>query len=310
MCGRTGLTLPKDKVQCACSYKPKNSDSYTKPPWLPEFNASKEYTPSHNIAPTDVTPVLVSATNFENDEQCGRVLKPMMWGIIPPWHKGDYKNHNLSTNNCRLENIKSSKLYSPILSNGGRCIILAEGFYEWQTTNKLSKSKQPYYIYAPQDDGVKVDEPDTWNNSFDKEKGWKGIRLLHMAGLYHVWQNEGTIIYSYSVITMESNSTMDWLHHRMPAILDSEEQIEAWLDIDNVKPDMALAYLKPVKVLSWHQVSTAVNNSRYKASDCNKRLPEEKKNKTTQKTLNSWFVKAEKRKSTESNDSESKKQKK
>lgn len=83
---------------------------------------------------------------------------------------------------------------------------------------------------------------------------------------------------------------------------------QAWLDIENVKPDMALAYLKPVKVLSWHQVSTAVNNSRYKASDCNKRLSEIKKNKSTQKTLNSWFVKAEKRKSTEANESDCKKQ--
>lgn len=47
-----------------------------------------------------------------------------------------------------------------------------------------------------------------------------------MAGLYHVWRNEGTIIYSYSVITMESNSTLNWLHHRMPAILDNQEQID------------------------------------------------------------------------------------
>lgn len=70
--------------------------------------------------------------------------------------QGDYKTHNLSTNNCRIENIKSSKLYSPILNNGGRCVIVAEGFYEWQTTNKMSKVKQPYYFYAPQDDGIKV----------------------------------------------------------------------------------------------------------------------------------------------------------
>lgn len=47
-----------------------------------------------------------------------------------------------------------------------------------------------------------------------------------MAGLYNVWQNDGTIIYSYSIITMNSNNTLDWLHHRMPAILDSQEQIE------------------------------------------------------------------------------------
>lgn len=70
--------------------------------------------------------------------------------------QGDYRSHNLSTNNCRLENIKNSKLYSPILKGGGRCVIVVEGFYEWQTTNKSSKVKQPYYIYAQQEDEVKV----------------------------------------------------------------------------------------------------------------------------------------------------------
>ncbi|XP_035452674.2 abasic site processing protein HMCES isoform X1 [Spodoptera frugiperda] len=310
MCGRTGLSLQKDKVQCACSYKSKNDNHYVKPEWLPEFNAGKDYVPSYNIAPTDVTPVLVSSSRFRNIVDCDRVLKPMMWGIIPPWHKGDYKTHNLSTNNCRLENIKSSKLYSPILNSGGRCVIVAEGFYEWQTTNKMSKVKQPYYIYAPQKDGVKIDEPDTWHNDFDENTGWKGINLLHMAGLYHIWQNEETIIYSYSVITMESNETFDWLHHRMPAILDRDEQIEAWLDIDNVKPDMALGYLKPIKLLSWHPVSTAVNNSRNKSTDCNKKIMEEDKSKKkTQKTLQSWFTKAEKRKSTDTGDSDPKKSK-
>ncbi|KAJ8711721.1 hypothetical protein PYW08_008675 [Mythimna loreyi] len=310
MCGRTGLSLNKEKVQCACSYKSKDDNLYIIPDWLPEFNAGKDYTPSYNIAPTDVTPVIVSSSRFKNVAQSDRVLKPMMWGIIPPWHKGDYKTHNLSTNNCRIENIKSSKLYSPILNNGGRCIIVAEGFYEWQTTNKMSKVKQPYYIYAPQDDGIKIDEPDTWNNHFNKDTGWTGIRLLQMAGLYHVWQNEETIIYSYSVITMESNNTMDWLHHRMPAIIDNDEQIQAWLDIDNVKPDMALAYLKPIKLLSWHRVSTAVNNSRNKSTNCNKSLPEEENTKkNTQKTLNSWFT-VEKRKSTENSGSEPKRQKK
>lgn len=76
-----------------------------------------------------------------------------------------------------------------------------------------------------------MDDPQTWaNNDYDEQTGWKGVHLLHMAGLYNIWQSEDKIIYSYSVITMESNSTLDWLHHRMPAILD-KEQIEAcrWL---------------------------------------------------------------------------------
>ncbi|KAM3961153.1 abasic site processing protein HMCES-like [Aphomia sociella] len=296
MCGRTVLSLSKEQIQCACSYKSKITSKYIKPEWHYEHNDGKEYAPSHNIAPTDITPVLVSASKYRNAAKTDFVLKPMMWGIIPPWHKGDFRTHNLSTNNCRLENIKSSKLYNPILRNGGRCIIVVEGFYEWQTTDKTSKSKQPYYIYVSQRENIKTDEPQTWNNSFDEVDGWKGISLMQIAGLYNVWQNEDKVIYSYSIITMDSNSTMDWLHHRMPAILDSQEQIDAWLDIDNVQVDMALSYLKPVQVLFWHPISTLVNNSRNKSEDCNKRIVEDKKIKTTQKTLNAWFTKAEKRK--------------
>lgn len=73
---------------------------------------------------------------------------------------------------------------------------------------------------------LQVDEPQTWNNRFSEESGWSGINLLLMAGLYNVWQDDDTIIYSYSVITMESNHTLSWLHHRMPAILNTQEQIE------------------------------------------------------------------------------------
>ncbi|CAH2095306.1 unnamed protein product [Euphydryas editha] len=296
MCGRLGLSLDKEQVRCACSYKEKNGNSFAKPDWLHEHNDGKEYVPSYNIAPSDVTPVIIAAKGSEGCAKASRVLKPMMWGIIPPWHKGDYKNHNLSTNNCRLETLKTSKLYHPILTNGGRCVIVAEGFYEWQTTIK-SKVKQPFYIYVPQDDNIQVDDPNSWNTEFNEIDGWKGIKLLQMAGLYHVWKNNGTIIYSYSVITMESNDTLNWLHHRMPAILDNQEQIDAWLDIESVNTEIALSYLRPVKILSWHQVSIEVNNSRNKSSKCNKRVISN--NKSIQKTLTAFFTKSEKRTSNE-----------
>ncbi|XP_041982588.1 abasic site processing protein HMCES [Aricia agestis] len=305
MCGRTGLTLKRNEIQCACSYKPSKEQKYVKPHWLDEHNDGKEYKPSYNIAPTDVTPVLISSSKYS--AQTSRVLKPMMWGIIPPWHKDDYKNHNLSTNNCRIENVKNSKLYHPILMNGGRCVIVVEGFYEWQTTIK-AKVKQPYYIYSKQDDNVLIDDPKTWNNIYDDGNGWKGVKLLYMAGLYNVWQRNETVMYSYSVITMESNNTFDWLHHRMPAILDTEEQIDCWLDIENVHADAALACLKPVQALVWHPVSTLVNNAKNKEDICNKRV--ETKNKAAQKTLTDFFSKGVKRKSNEDSVSECKMSKK
>ncbi|CAH0760719.1 unnamed protein product [Diatraea saccharalis] len=295
MCGRSALSLSKSEIQCACSYKHKGVNTYIKPQWLPEHNDGKDYSPSFNIVPSDVTPVLVSGTKYRNAVKTSRVLKPMMWGIIPPWQKSDYKNHNISTNNCRIENITNSKLYGPILKNGGRCVIVVEGYYEWQTTNKATKTKQPYYVYAQQRAGVQVDDSKTWNNTYDDEDGWKGIKLLHMAGLYNIWENDDQIIYAYSVITMESNDKINWLHHRMPAVLDTDELIEAWLDIDNVPSYTALSLLKQVNILCWYRVSTLVNNSRYKENNCNKRIPEDKKDIKIQKTLNSWLTKRDRK---------------
>lgn len=83
-------SLRATDVQCACAYKRANGINFQKPDVVEEYNFGKEYAPSYNIAPTDVTPVIVSAGNFgagENDEQ---IIKPMMWGMVPPWHKVNY----------------------------------------------------------------------------------------------------------------------------------------------------------------------------------------------------------------------------
>ncbi|KAI5645775.1 SOS response associated peptidase (SRAP) domain-containing protein [Phthorimaea operculella] len=287
MCGRTALSLDKEQLRCACSYKATGEKKFRKPDWVDEHNDGKQYTPSNNIAPTDVTPVLISSIGAAGELR--RVLKPMMWGIVPPWHKGHYKSHNLSTNNCRLESVKSSKLYGPILRNGGRCVIVVEGFYEWKTTDKSAKVKQPYYIYMPQEGEIQVDNPSTWKNNFNESIGWTGIKLMHMAGLYQVWQDGNVVICAYSVITMESNSSFNWLHHRVPAILDTQEKIDMWLDCEKVDADMATSFLKPDVIMSWHPVSTLVNNSRNKSADCNKKQLEQK-NKASQKTLTNWLV--------------------
>lgn len=74
--------------------------------------------------------------------------------------KGEAKKHGLLTNNCRLEGIQNlsskggSKLYASPLKEGKRCVVLCEGYYEWQT-KKDTKNKQPYYIYAVQKNNVK-----------------------------------------------------------------------------------------------------------------------------------------------------------
>lgn len=73
----------------------------------------------------------------------------MMWGLVPPWHSGiTASGHRLTTNNARLEGLAESKLYKPALEADRRCIILCDGFYEWNKTK--DGQKQPYLVFASQ----------------------------------------------------------------------------------------------------------------------------------------------------------------
>nr|CAD7266418.1 unnamed protein product [Timema shepardi] len=287
MCGRLACTLCPENLQKAVSYKSKSTGKFVCAKWIETSNCNLSYKPSHNVAPTDVTPVLVSGSHFDSNLE--RVLHPMMWGMIPPWHKGEPKSHGLSTNNCRLEGMIGSKLYGRAFSKGNRCVIVCDGFYEWQTT-KGKGNKQPYFIYMPQPEGVRVEDHNTWSDEWSEEEGWKGPKLLAMAGLFDIWKSpQGEVIYSYTLITTESNETLSWLHHRAPAILYTEEQIDSWLDYSSVKSEKALHSIKPVKSLVWHAVATLVNNSRNKDTNCNKPVSLEK---STANSASSMFMKA------------------
>lgn len=222
--------------------------------------------PSYNISPGEVCPILVSAKHFEEHAKgSDRVLLPALWGIVPRWHVGDYKKHGLTTNNIRLENLATSKMYKPALDQGRRCVVPIEGFYEWQTVDPKLKSSEraAYYIFMPQPSEVKIEDKSTWNS--DK------VELMHVAGLFDVWHDEnGDSLFSFSTLTFESNEKFNWLHHRTPAILESEEQISKWLDYDHVTPTEALKAIKQPEKIIWHEVSNYVNSSRNKEESCNK----------------------------------------
>lgn len=257
----------------------------------------KKYEPSFNIAPTDITPVLTSRAHFTDDENdsSDHIIVPMLWGMIPRWHKGDYKRHGLTTNNCRLENLLESKLYSAPLKQGQRCVIVCEGFYEWQTVYGVKSSERSvYYIYMPQNETGKKEDIKP-NNEM------KNMNLLKMAGLFDIWEDEnGNKMYSYTVITFESHEKFVWLHHRIPAILETEDQINDWLDYKNVPYDRALKLLTPADNIIWHQVSKMVNNTRNKDSNCNKDLKYMKNNIPKSNLMQSWLSKGTLKRKSES----------
>lgn len=223
--------------------------------------------------------------------------------MIPFWHNSslDYRKHGLTTNNCRLESMLESKLYKNAFHKGQRCVILCEGFYEWQTTDPKAKKpldRAAYYIYVPQRDGIRIENKDTWKDSISD------VKLLKMAGLFDIWTNaSGEQMYSYTVITFESDKTLNWLHHRSPAILETDEAVADWIDFKRVTDTKyLLSLLKPVNGLEWHRVSNMVNNARNKSDQCNKKA-ESGSGVTTPKSkmMQSWLI-VKKRKSEENID--------
>eukprot|EP00092_Neocalanus_flemingeri_P029451 GFUD01031979.1.p1 GENE.GFUD01031979.1~~GFUD01031979.1.p1 ORF type:complete len:329 (-),score=114.24 GFUD01031979.1:22-1008(-) len=294
MCGRTANTLSPTAIVQACSYKKpadgaaavvkqsaggaachaaaddvcnaatedgaaafnceegSDTSSTLVPVWT-EAPCGGKFFPSTNIPPTSYTPIL-----YKSADQL--VLQPMLWGLVPRWHAGpDPKSHGLTTNNCRLENVMTSKLYKPCLAKG-RCVVVCQGFYEWERSGSV---KQPYLVYRA-------------GGGEEEDLG-----LLYMAGLYSVWRGgDGVPVYNYTIITRESNKVLSWLHHRMPSFL-SPSQFSDWLN-PSMAPTKALAMLSlPGEgELAWHPVSRDVGNVRNQQMDLMKKVePEEDESK-------------------------------
>ena len=261
MCGRTASTLSPSAIVKACTYNPaaaggrdisqaategeekqSQGDSGVEdgsdiastlvPVWT-EAPCGGKYFPSTNIPPTSYTPIL-----YKSSDQL--VLQPMMWGLVPHWQAGQPGPKvswpdPVTTNICRLENVMTSKLYSPSLAKK-RCVVVCEGFYEWDRSGGV---KQPYLVYRA---------------------GGKVV-YMYMAGLYSVWRGgNGAPVYNYTIITRESK-ILSWLHHRMTAFL-SPHQISDWLT-----QALDMLALPREGELAWHTVSREVGNVRNQGMD-------------------------------------------
>lgn len=312
MCGRTAITKSAGEIADACSYRGRNNE-VQKPTW--KGNGSKTYNGSYNKGPKSCSPILLqnrlqhSGTNEELSE---RIIMPMQWGMVPSWHKGDPKKFNFNMINCRCDTITEKKSFAKALENGQRCVVLAEGFYEWHAENG---NKQPYYIQLKDSITPHLQFNKEIENEEDGSCQTKksGKQLLTMAGLFdkHVSEEQGEL-YTYTIITVDSSSSMKWLHHRMPAILETPESVERWLDAANVSDEKALELLKPTNCLEWYPVSEVVNNVRNDTSDCIKKIDLAKIKARKAKSgmlMANWLKKGEKRKSVDESESAHKKTK-
>lgn len=107
--------------------------------------------------------------------------------------------------------LRESKLYKPLLEQDRRCVVICDGFYEWQKLKSGGGGKQPYFVYAPQKDydGSTVAKAASENleDNWSETEGWYGTKPLFMAGLYSVWyadsdrETRQKPVYNYTIIT-------------------------------------------------------------------------------------------------------------
>ncbi len=191
--------------------------------------------PRYNIAPTQQ--ILVARCK----DRPAPEFVSMRWGLVPPWADSLSGGYNMF--NARSETLADKPSFRPSLI-GQRCIVLADGYYEWKKVS--TKTKEPYWIHRP------------------------GETVFAMAGL---WTENRRIpsspgapspLLSATIITTASNEDTRDVHDRMPAIFFNEEQIESWLNPDwNNKEsiDRLLEQLQPSPLgnLQMRRVSTQVN---------------------------------------------------
>ena len=200
-----------------------------------ELTALPALQPRYNIAPTQ--PVLAVRTLSTHRGRQGALLR---WGLIPSWAKDAGIGARMI--NARSETLSSKPSFRSAL-RGRRCLIPADGFYEWQTRGK---SKQPYYI--------------------KRQDGW----VFAFAGLWELWENpEGTPVESCTIITTEPNEVVKPLHDRMPVIL-SPADYDLWLDPAVTEPERVQPLLRacPAAELAAHPVSTHVNSPGHDSPAC------------------------------------------
>ena len=179
-------------------------------------------TPSYNIAPTQG----VAAVIAENGK---RKLDMLHWGLIPSWAKDPEVGNKMI--NARAETVAEKPSYRKAFKER-RCLILADGFYEWQKTDS---GKQPFYIR------MEDESP------------------FAFAGLWESWQN-GREIRSCTIITTSPNEVAAQVHNRMPVILPPEDY-EMWLDpdFDEREPLTTLLQPFPAEAMEAYPVSRRVN---------------------------------------------------
>jgi putative SOS response-associated peptidase YedK len=204
--------------------------------YFPIETAVDDIRSSYNIAPTQEVLAIV--------HQNERRLEKLRWGLVPSWSK-DLKAASRLIN-ARSETASQKPSFRAAFKRR-RCLIVADGFYEWQSEKGR---KQPYFISLP------TKEP------------------LGFAGLWEVWKptdesKETSIYRSCTILTRAASKSVDIIHHRMPVILKAGAYNE-WLDPANQDVEQLedLLQHQHIREMQFHPVSKLVNRVQNNSEAC------------------------------------------
>jgi putative SOS response-associated peptidase YedK len=199
------------------------------------LSAAADIRPRYNIAPSQEIPAIRCSP-----ADGGRALGWLRWGLVPPWAESLATGYSMI--NARAETVADKPAFLNAFRHR-RCLIPADGYYEWQQT---AGGKQPYYIHL------------------------EDRAPMAFAGLWETWRDpRGKPLESCAIIVIGANARLRAIHDRMPVILPPHAY-ERWLAPDSTDPagltELLLPY--PAEALEAYPIGTRVNNPGNEGPGC------------------------------------------
>lgn len=216
MCGRFALFTPPEKLA-----------------EIFQAELHFDFRASYNIAPTLNIPVMI----LIGDE---RHIVSMRWGLIPRWHREGQKLSVL--NNAKIETIDVKPAFRNAFKKS-RCLILADGFYEWDSK---TTPKQPYYFYD------------------------RAHQPIALGGIWEQWTSEETRVESCCIITEPANTLVEKIHTRMPVII-TPDHYDQWMSTTELDTQRALSLAsasKNYENMTTHPVTPRMNRVDFNEPAC------------------------------------------